>query len=220
MTDLPHIVKTYESFLAQYSVRLNANQCHLIDLFLRELTQWNKTLNLTGLRSAHQITRHLLLDSLICAAKLPERARVLDVGSGAGFPAIPIKIYHPEVETQLLEPNRKRANFLKHLRRVLGLTGFQVSRQRLEEHEKDNRGAYEVITARAVMSPLALVALCSHLLRREGFLVIFLGEKKARLHATLMEKASSEGLILRQLLRYTLPGLQTNRHLAFFQKHD
>ena len=220
MTDLSRILKAYELFLKHHSIRLNVNQCHLIGLFLQELIEWNKTFNLTGLRGAHQIVRHLLLDSLICAAKLPNRGSVLDVGSGAGFPAIPIKIYNPEVEILLLEPNRRRANFLKHIKRVLGFRGFQVLRERLEEHKRYNYGAYDVVTARGVMSPLELIAHCSDLLRNKAILVLFLGGGETRPPTSLLEQAGKEGLVLQQLLHYSLPGLKTIRQLAFFQKCD
>ena len=199
-------------------MHLSPHQFNLLGRYLAELWQWNKVFNLTGLHEIDSIVRHLLLDSLICAAHLPARGPVLDIGAGAGFPAVPIKIYHPTVDVHLLEPNRKRANFLRHVRRTLGLSGFDVFQERLEEHRQRPVLLYEAVTARAVMSPPDLVQLCSGSLNNGGVLVLFLGEKGKMITDQILKERKATGLTLDNLIQYNLPGLHTTRYLVFFKK--
>ncbi len=220
MTDYSSIVATYESFLERFLVRLSPEQHILLARYLDELSQWNRAFNLTGLSDIDEIVRHLLLDSLICAAQLPDHGLVLDVGSGAGFPAIPVKIYRPSVGLYALESNRKRGNFLKHLKRILRLKGFLVITERLEEHRKKAQGVYEAITARAVMPPLDLLPLCFPLLKQRGTIVLFLGKEGERLVGQLLERGKTVGFTLGQLISYKLPGAQTERYLALFHKRS
>jgi len=165
-----------------------------------------------------EVIRHLLLDSLICAANLPKSGMLLDVGSGAGFPAIPVKIYSPGLHMYLLEPNRKKANFLKHMKRVLSLRGLEVSRHRLEERQVSNGGMYDVITARGVMGPADLLRVAGRLLRDRGVVALFLGKDTNKMMSVFEGRAKEAGLRLRQQLEYTLPGLKTSRTLCFFER--
>ena len=199
-------------------MRLSPAQHRAINQFLLELSQWNKVFNLTGLRDPDQMVRHLLLDSLICASRLPERGLILDIGSGAGFPAVPIKIYHATVELHLLEPNRRRASFLKHIKRVLSLESFRVSRGRLEEQGTNTIKPCTAITARAVMDPLKLIPKCAPLLATGGRLVLFLGQGGKSLEAEIARAGKDADLVISQLLGYKLPGAIGERFLAFLNK--
>ncbi len=212
------VLHDHEPFLNQYNVRLSPYQFNLLGRYLEELLQWNKAFNLTGLHDIDSIVRHLLLDSLICAAQLRTRGPVLDIGSGAGFPAVPIKIYNPSVDIHLLEPTRKRANFLRHVRRVLCLSGFDIFHATLEQHKQNYSLLYGAVTARAVMSPLDLVQLCSDLLDNQGELVLFLGEKGKNITNQILKEKKATGLALNSLIEYNLPGLRSTRHLVFLKK--
>ena len=117
-------------------------------------------MNLTGFDTQEQIVRQGFLDSLACAALLPPNAeRVLDVGSGAGFPAIPLSIVHPGVGFTLVEPSRKKTTFLRHLVRQLKLSNVHVRQVRVEDlrHDRALLGAFDVAAARAV-APLANIS--------------------------------------------------------------
>lgn len=102
--------------------------------YLNELKKWNKAYNLTGLKTDEDIIVKHFLDSLLYLGALPEgEISVMDVGSGAGFPGMPLKIMRPEITMYLLEPSRKKANFLVHMIKTLCLDGIEVIGKRIEE---------------------------------------------------------------------------------------
>ena len=110
-------------------------------------------MNLTALTSPAEIIQQGFLDSLACAPLLPAASeRVIDVGSGAGFPAIPLAIVKPRAEFTLVEPSRKKVTFLRHVIRRLKLTTVRVRPARAEalQEENDMLEAFDVALARAV----------------------------------------------------------------------
>ncbi len=211
-------IRSFDSYLSRHAVRLSESQIRLLDLFLNELLEWNKSFNLVGLRSRHQVVRHLVLDSLICAAQLPEKGQLLDVGSGSGFPALPIKIYRPDLDLVLLEPNRKKASFLKHLKRTLSLEGFRVLRERLEAHVRSSKHPYHCVTSRAAMPAQKLLSSCAPILAPGGLIFLFLG-KDAKV---ILERSSKEiaqaRLAIYRLQAYQLPAMAQPRFIAILKK--
>jgi len=91
-----------------YGIELSWQQLELFHVYLEELWDWNQRINLTGLSTREKIVIELFLDSLIPAPFLPKKGRMLDVGSGAGIPGLPLKIYTPQLKTHLLEANSKK----------------------------------------------------------------------------------------------------------------
>jgi len=128
-------------------------------------------MNLTALATPAQIVRQGFLDSLACAPLLPtSKGRVIDIGSGAGFPAIPLALVKPSLEFTLVEPSRKKVTFLRHVVRQLKLNLVRIRAERAETllRESDMREAFDVALARAV-APLADVGrLVFPLLRPAG----------------------------------------------------
>ena len=110
------------------------------------LQRWNRTHNLTGFRSTGDLLRLGIVDSLLPLELLPPGEAVVDVGSGAGFPAIPLAVVEPERRWILLEPRRKRASFLVEARHHLGLDNLEIRRERLAPEGP----ALAVVTSRAV----------------------------------------------------------------------
>lgn len=95
-------------------------------VYLALLLKWNRKMNLTALRTPREIIIHHFLDSLLLLPHLPETACLLDIGSGAGFPGIPLKIVRPALTIDLVEATAKKASFLKEAVRRLGLSGINV----------------------------------------------------------------------------------------------
>lgn len=159
-------------------LRLGPDQLAAFRLYRDELSRWSARLNLTALRTAEEIVRAGFLDSLACLPLLPPgMLRVVDVGSGAGFPALPLKLVRPELSVMLVEASRKKVTFLLHLVRSLGLTGIRVVRARAEAIARDPRegGAYDLGLARAVAAPPAAGGLVRPLLRPGGLFLVQLG---------------------------------------------
>ena len=94
--------------------------------YLALLLKWNRKMNLTSLRSPREIIIHLFLDSLLLLPHLPQNVRLLDIGSGAGFPGLPLKIARPGLTIDLVEATAKKVSFLKEVIRCLGLSAIAV----------------------------------------------------------------------------------------------
>ena len=110
----------------KYGIDLSEHQLGLFQIYLDELWAWNKRTNLTGLSSRKRIVFELFLDSLIPAPFLAKRGTLLDVGTGAGFPGIPLKIYNPRLVVHLLDANFKKGSFLKQAVRLLGVNDTRL----------------------------------------------------------------------------------------------
>lgn len=134
-------------------------------LYLQELTRWNAKVNLTGHATRADIINKDFLDSLAAAPLIePDPAlirpgpglRVLDVGTGAGFPGLVLKIQDPDLAVTLLEPSRKKAAFLHHIIGLLGLSGVTVLIARVEDLEQGQAAPFNLVTTRAVSPELVL----------------------------------------------------------------
>ncbi len=146
-----------------------------VEAYLGLLEQWNRKVNLTGLRGREEIMRDLFAESFVAAPLLAEQdGPLLDVGSGAGFPGLALKIYRPELTVYLLEPRRKRASFLETVRRRLGLQGVEVITKRLEEcHPDDFSLSPRTVTVRGLGAVGTKLAWCDRLIQGRVKLVLF-----------------------------------------------
>ena len=176
-------------------------------------------MNLTGLSTGDRVVIELLLDSLIPAPILPQAGSLLDVGSGAGFPAIPLKIHSPKLKVDLVEAKAKKVSFLRQVIRLLGIEGIRVIRGRVEEaHLRLQKGGYHLVTARAVTGLGRTVTWCAPFLRPTGLLVSFLGadaEKELEENREVLERWK---LRVHQEIVYLLPGKDTERHTLVLKK--
>ena len=208
------------SWTHNFGIKLSRSQIHLLGIYLDELWQWNKRMNLTGLTSRQGIIKELLIDSLLPSTFLPETYSVLDVGSGAGFPAIPLKICRADLPFHLMEANSKKVSFLKQVIRLTMLQGIKVVRGRIEKG-KDilQPEGYHVITARALAHLSQTLTWCAPYLISGGMIVNFQG---SRFEHALKESAdvmTRERLFLYKSVPYTLPGKDSPRHVLIFKKH-
>jgi 16S rRNA (guanine527-N7)-methyltransferase len=124
--------------------------------YRQELLRWSERTNLTALRDPVRIARDGILDSLACLPHVPASARrAADIGSGAGFPAIPMAILRPDLRFCLVEAARKKTTFLRHVCRLLRLSGVEVLWGRAEavSATADHAGRYDLAMARAVAHP-------------------------------------------------------------------
>jgi 16S rRNA (guanine527-N7)-methyltransferase len=163
-----------------------------IERFLVELTRWGHRVNLVGSTDRAALTRHVE-DSLAAVPHLPDGARVVDLGSGAGFPGIPIAIARPDVDLTLVEIRERRASFLRHVVRTLGL-GCRVERRRIEDPDP---GLHDFAVLRAVAPPVVAAKLGEGWVRRGGEVWVWAGPEAEfdQPHASI--PLASGGRILR-----------------------
>lgn len=161
-----------------YGIKLSAEQAGQFQVYMEMLAEWNQKLNLTAITEPDEVVEKHFLDSLtvLTACKLKEGAKLLDVGTGAGFPGLALKIARPDLELTLLDGANKKLNFLGEVCGALGLEAKRIHK-RAEEAGRDAalRESFDVATARAVASLHVLAEYCLPLVKMKGFFVAMKG---------------------------------------------
>ena len=166
--------------LSESGLELRDRQLQQLAVHFSLLLHWNRKINLTSLRRPEEIATRHFGESLFLAKILPlGEGWMVDVGSGAGFPGLPLKVACPALQAVLVEPNQKKAAFLKEVVRSCGLEGVEIRAERLEDTVRgDLRGRASLVTMRALAAGDLLGDL-KGLLKPGGQLALFLGEKDA-----------------------------------------
>jgi 16S rRNA (guanine527-N7)-methyltransferase len=179
---------------AAWGLALSQRQLDQFDAYATELQHWNDQLNLTTVTSRDAIITRHFLDSLRCALSWGDApATLADIGSGAGFPGLPLKILRPELQLTLVESIEKKAQFLRHMAAALGLDDVQVLAARAEAigQEPGQRERYQVVAARAVAELRVLAEYCLPLVALGGRLLAPKGPQAAG-EAALADRAIQE----------------------------
>ena len=180
-------------------------------VFLNELKKWNRTYNLSALKTDRDIIIKHFIDSLLYLKAVPDRQlRVADVGAGAGFPGIPIKIVRPDIDMTLIEPTGKKASFQRHIIRVLGLSGINVLEMRVEELGLDE-GPFDIIVSRATFSLEEFYEMACPYINEDGLLIVSKGPKVLE---ELKEEASRVRNAVKEVLELRLPFTDAVRNLV------
>jgi 16S rRNA (guanine527-N7)-methyltransferase len=167
------------SILSAYGFDASKSQCQAIRAYISLLLRWNETASLTTVTNVGEIIRFHLGESLFALQSLSiENGRLADVGTGAGFPGLALKIGRPHLRLTLLEPNLKKATFLREVARELHLEDVKVLRSKFE-HLSPDVGEFEHITARALGSHEAFVLFAESRLVKSGELILWVGEQDA-----------------------------------------
>ena len=148
--------------------------------YLAELKRWNRAYNLTSLKKDEDVIIKHFLDSLLYLKAISNNTiRVADVGSGAGFPGVPIKIIRPEIEMCLIEPSQKKCAFLSYIIRKLTLKRIEVIEKRIEEIKVNQELVLpvDVAVTRALFSIKNYLKKTSHIVRQGGILILSKGPK-------------------------------------------
>ncbi len=214
-------VAKFRSLLDKFGLTLSWDQTHKLDIFLDELEEWNKKLNLTGLSSRQSIINELLIDSMMPTSFMPNDGNLLDIGSGAGFPAIPIKICKPSLKCQLMEPNSKKISFLKQIIRIAKLEKIEVIRGRIEE-EKGllHPEGYDVITSRGLAPLPQFLTWGAPHLAPGGLIVAFLGSQSDTALKKSADIIRKHRLFPFKSISYSLSGKSSGRNLLILKKRS
>jgi len=205
-----------------FNVHLTGRQVVALINYERELLDWNKKFNLTALRDETSIRTKHFLDSFSCvlAWKADPPQRLVDVGTGAGFPGLPLKILYPNMHLTLVESVSKKAMFCQHMVRVLGLERVDVKRMRVEElgQRSDHRERYDWGVARAVANLNVLSEYLLPLVKVGGTMLAQKGETGPAEAQAAEEALTVLGGKLRQVIPVHLPGVADDRYLVLVDK--
>jgi 16S rRNA (guanine527-N7)-methyltransferase len=171
-----HKENILENGLNELGFSCSTDQVTAFKMYLSELKKWKRAYNLTALKTDHDIIVKHFLDSLLYTKAIPKgRLRLADVGTGAGFPGIPLKIVRPQLDITLIESSRKKCSFLRHMVRTLHLTEISIMQERLEHLGAEYETEYDVMVSRAAFSIKEFMDLACPYIKERGRLVISKG---------------------------------------------
>ena len=204
---------------SQHGIMLTGAQVDSFCLFMGLLSEWNSKINLVGTDDRERIINELLLDSMIPAPYLPEKGNLVDLGSGAGFPALILKIIRPGLEVKLVESNGKKVSFLKFAIRSLHLTGITAINKRIEFLTDDIKAwGCDMVTSRAMADLEKVIRLSSHFLGPGGIIVGFLGKGGCNEIINIRELLSEYHLEIQKTISYDLPEKKSERTIVLLKK--
>ena len=159
----------------QAGVKLSEVELQAFEVFLDEIRTWNRRINLTGIKDDRGIVIKHFLDSLFITPLVSESEEILDVGTGAGFPGIPLKIVKPSLKLTLMEASAKKVGFLKHIRRMLGLRDLNIIKGRAESFK--GRMSFDKVVSRATGRLCDGIKMMEGLLRDGGIYLVMKGKR-------------------------------------------
>jgi len=222
-----------------FGLHLTPEHLEAFRIYYRELIAWNQRVNLTAITGYRDVQYKHFLDSLSCLLAFPypsvsdpvldvipiyDRAhsplRCIDVGTGAGFPGVPLKILRPEIRLTLLEATEKKVRFLRHLVDKLNLRDVEIIHGRAEDFGRDSRyrERYDVVLARAVAVLRVLVEYCLPFCRVGGRLIAQKGREVEEEVRSAQKAIGILGGEVKAVKALELPGLREPRNLIVIEK--
>ena len=233
MSASPSLRSAITKGISDLGLALEADIAPQLEQYVHGLVKWNTAYNLTAIRDPQQMVALHLLDSLAvvpyidAAAALDavtpdltpnltaelsqdrQSGQILDVGSGAGLPGIPLALYYPQIRFVLLDSNGKKTRFLQQMQIELGLVNVTVVQARVEAH----KGLYKQVICRAFANLADIASASQHLLAAGGSLLAMKGKREAaHLETTVLRVA--------KVIPLDVPGIAAERHLYVLHRHD
>jgi 16S rRNA (guanine527-N7)-methyltransferase len=212
----------FKSLLLERGIEINERQQEQFAIYFRELVEWNEKINLTAITERDQVYIKHFYDSLSLAFYMDMNAvqKLADIGSGAGFPSIPLKIIFPHLHITIVDSLNKRITFLKQLSMKLGLENVNCMHGRAEDIARlaGHRDCYDVVTARAVARLTVLNEFCLPFVKNGG---TFIAMKGSEIEEELKEAAYSFSELKGKMVRVDkmeLPMEHSIRHFVQIKK--
>jgi 16S rRNA (guanine527-N7)-methyltransferase len=202
-----------------FGIDLDREAVRAFSLYLDELVRWNEKINLTAVRTEKSITLKHFIDSLSACPYLPASGRVLDIGSGAGFPGIPITIARPSLRVTLIDSVQKKVAFQRHILRTLGLQGAEVVHGRAQDLaiQENLGGRFDAVISRAFSDTETFLGL-SHPFLRPGGLALAMKGVVTEDEVDHVKKAMKKQYEHPRFFSFVLPFSSFNRSILLFER--
>ena len=198
-----------EQGIQDAKLAISAETQHKLLGYLALMQKWNKVHNLTAVRDADEMVTLHLLDSLVVLPYVDAK-NLLDVGSGAGLPGIPLALCLPNLQVTVIDSNSKKVSFMRQVKAELGITNLEVIGGRVEDIAPTRQ--FEIIISRAFSDLSLFISLTHHLLATDGK---WLAMKGVYPEAELADLLAKTGVVASKVEVLNVPGLEAQRHLAF-----
>ena len=195
----------------QLNVDLTEEKLEKLNKFYNLLIEWNKKINLTRIEEEEEVYLKHFYDSLTItkAVDLSEIKTLCDIGTGAGFPGIVLKIFYPNLKITLIDSLKKRVNYLNEIIKDLGIDNIEAIHVRGEDY----KGQYDVVTSRAVANIEKLLGYTMHLVSPTGIFIAMKGDIEKELTPDVKKKIEKKYKI-KKIEKFLLPKENSNRSLV------
>lgn len=207
---------------SEYSLLLTEEQITSFTQYFEMLIEWNEKMNLTAITDPTEVAVKHMIDSLSCydEAIFKKGAKIIDVGTGAGFPGLPLKIFRPDLKLTLFDSLNKRILFLKEVAHKLGINDIEFVHSRAEDggRNKQHREQYDIVVSRAVARLSVLSELCLPFVTVGGFFIALKGSQYSQ---EIKESTSALRLLggeIAKIENIKLPGLDDVRAVVYVKK--
>jgi 16S rRNA (guanine527-N7)-methyltransferase len=208
--------------LQEHGIELSEKQQRQFDIYFKELVEWNEKMNLTAITDEPDVYLKHFYDSISAAfyVDLDKKITLCDVGAGAGFPSIPIKICYPELEVTIVDSLNKRIGFLEHLAKELELENVNFVHARAEDfgQNKKYREKFDIVTARAVARLSVLSELCVPLVKKDGQFIAMKGAAAKDELVDAEKPLAILGAKIKENYSFLLPIEESERNIFVFTK--
>lgn len=212
----------FKKELQTNGIILNEKQIKQFELYFETLVEWNEKINLTSLTEKQDVYLKHFYDSITPAFYYDFSGdnHICDVGAGAGFPSIPLKICFPHLKVTIVDSLKKRIGFLNHLAETLKLDNVTFYHDRAENFGRDKamRESYDIVTARAVARMSVLTELCLPLTKLNGTFIAMKGSQAKEEVETAKKAIKLLGGELDQVHTFTLPEEESERSIIMISK--